>query len=118
MVKQQRHFSHTYIITMKRKTKKSTKKKSSIEQSKVKRGKIYCINNTKNKTPYWGGTQCESSTEHRDNIIQYVCPSCIATIMPSPVVKKKPIQVDGQSKRRGRPPGSKNKVQKVSSVKR
>jgi|694.fasta_scaffold00957_10 hypothetical protein len=96
-----------------------TTKKLPIEQSKVKRGKIYCINNTKNKTPYWGGNKCESNIPHQNGIVRYVCPSCVATMMPAPVVKKSTVSsVDGEKKRRGRPAGSKNKVKKVVSVKR
>jgi hypothetical protein len=96
--------------TKTRKTKK-TSKKATIEQSVVKRGQIYCINHKKNKTPYWGGETCDTHVDHDTNVVQWVCSTCVAKMMPAPLQKSVPTvdPVTGEKRKRGRPKGSKNK---------
>jgi hypothetical protein len=102
--------------TKTRKTKK-TSKKSNIEQSVVKRGQIYCINNKKNKTPYWGGETCDTHIDHDTNVVQWVCSSCVAKMMPAPPQKSTPKidPVTGEKRKRGRPKGSTTKTTKTVS---
>jgi hypothetical protein len=100
--------------TKTRKTKK-TSKKSNIEQSVVKRGQIYCINNKKNKTPYWGGEICDTHIDHDGNIIRWVCSTCVSKLVP---VERKTPKIDpvtGEKRKRGRPKGSTTKTTKTVS---
>lgn len=97
--------------TKTRKTKK-TSKKSNIIESVVKRGQIYCVNNKKNKTPYWGGELCDTHIDHDGEIIRFVCSMCVAKLSPAPIPKNGPKidPVTGEKRKRGRPKGSKNKT--------
>lgn len=93
------------------KTKK-TSKRSNIIESVVKRGQIFCVNHKKNKTPYWGGETCDTHIDHDPNVVQWVCSTCVAKMMPAPVQKTAPTvdPTTGEKRKRGRPKGSKNKV--------
>lgn len=101
--------------TKTRKTKKTTKrtKKTGIIESIVKRGQIFCVNHKKNKTPYWGGETCDTHIDHDPNVVQWVCSTCVAKMMPAPAQKQTTPTVDpttGEKRKRGRPKGSKNKT--------
>jgi hypothetical protein len=95
------------ITTMAR----TSKVKSNIEQSVIKRGQIYCVNSKKNTTPYWGGETCDTHIEHDGNIVRFVCSSCVAKLVPAPKPKNTPKvdPVTGEKRKRGRPKGSTNK---------
>lgn len=97
---------------MKRTTKNSVK-----QTSLVKRGQIYCVNHTENTTPYWGGETCDTHTDHDPNVVQWVCSTCVAKMMPAPVQKTAPTvdPTTGEKRKRGRPKGSKNKVTPTST---
>jgi hypothetical protein len=85
------------------KTKQSTKSK--ITQSLISRGNIFCVNQMKNDTPYWGGQTCDSYTSHHGDIIQWVCSSCVAKMMPAPEPRYEPKRdpITGEKRKRGRP---------------
>ena len=106
---------HTMGSTMPRGRKsKKTSKKSKIEESVIKRGQIYCINNKKNKTPYWGGDTCNTHIDHDGSIVRWVCSSCVAKMIP---VERKTPKIDpltGEKRKRGRPKGSTNKAKVVT----
>jgi len=94
-----------------RKPKTTETKTSTITQSVTSRGQIFCVNHTKNSTPYWGGQTCDSYTPHHGDVIQWVCSSCVAKMMPAPEhwYKPKLDPITGERRKRGRPKGSKNK---------
>ena len=90
---------------------KKTSKRSNIIESIIKRGQIYCINNKKNKTPYWSNEICATRIHHDNKIVQFVCSTCVSNMMPAPVPYNAP-KIDpltGEKRKRGRPKGSKNK---------
>ena len=90
---------------------KKTSKRSNIIESIIKRGQIYCINNKKNKTPYWSNEICDTRIHHDNKIVQFVCSTCVSNMMPAPVPYNAP-KIDplpGEKRKRGRPKGSKNK---------
>lgn len=96
-----------------------TKKASGIQQSLVKRGQIYCVNHEPNSTPYWGGTTCDTHTDHDPNVVQWVCSTCVAKMMPMPAARKATPKVDpvtGEKRKRGRPLGSKNKPKTATTT--
>jgi len=98
-------------MTKGRKSKK-TSKRSNIIESIIKRGQIYCINNKKNKTPYWSNEICDTRIHHDNKIVQFVCSTCVSNMMPAPVPYNVP-KIDpltGEKRKRGRPKGSKNKT--------
>ena len=91
---------------------KKTSKRSNIIESIIKRGQIYCINNKKNKTPYWSNEICDTRIHHDNKIVQFVCSTCVSNMMPAPVPYNAP-KIDpltGEKRKRGRPTGSKNKT--------
>jgi hypothetical protein len=105
--------------TKTRKTKK-TSKKSNIIESVIKRGQIYCINNKKNKTPYWGGETCDTHIDHDGNIVRFVCSTCVSKLVPAPKPKNTPKvdPVTGEKRKRGRPKGSTTKTVSKTKVSR
>lgn len=73
--------------------------------SLIKNGRIYCINSSSNDSPYWGGTTCNESIKLDHNVVKYVCPNCLAQMMPSPKPRNTPKvnPETGEKRRRGRP---------------
>lgn len=102
---------------MKTKTPKTRKTtyKSVVIESTVNRGQIYCVNQNKNNTPYWGGEPCDTHTDHDGQIVQWVCSSCVAKMLPVSQKNVSPTidPTTGEKRKRGRPKGSKNKVTKT-----
>lgn len=95
-----------------RKSKMTSTRKPLGDQSLIMGGNIYCINQMKNDSPYWGGHTCDSHTKHSDNVVKWVCSSCVANAMPMPVLQQATPKIDpntGEKRKRGRPKGSKTK---------
>ena len=98
---------------------KRNSQKAGIEKSLVKRGQIFCVNHEQNKTPYWGGETCDTHIDHDPNVVQWVCSTCVAKMMPAPAQKQTTPTVDpttGEKRKRGRPKGSKNKTKTISTA--
>ena len=88
------------------------KHKKTSEVSLVERGKMFCINHGANQTPYWGGKSCDNfTTSFGTTTVKYVCPDCVAKLVP--VERRKTEVIDpltGEKRKPGRPQKNPPKV--------